>query len=96
MSAEDNIAKWAKDNYPGYVLRQYREQDQTAGMLQLEIMMLDPNFWQYDEEGIRNEVSYIPKEEYWEQLDQLGFSDPDFIVMTVDKVTNKVIGFEIR
>lgn len=50
MSAEDNIAEWAKSNYPGYVLRQYREQDQTAGMLQLEVMMLDPNFWQLDEE----------------------------------------------
>jgi hypothetical protein len=93
MSHEKAISEWFQSRNPGTVTKQYR--DKTPEMEVLETMMENPDFWEMHEDSDPqgDYYVYIPKEEYWDQLEDMGFTDPDFICASVD---GDEISFEIR
>lgn len=94
MPITKTIAAWFRSKNPGTVTNQYRLVDRTTAMSTLENLMELPEFWSLDQENSTASFrQFIPNEEYWEQLETMGFTDPDFICVTVDGFN---ISFEIR
>lgn len=90
MTTITEAVRWVKENNPGLVTKQHYPEDRNENMEVLESMMEQESFWMFSEDG-----EWIPSEEHWEKVEELGFSDPDFIVLSWDEHSNG-FSFEIR